>query len=204
MNRFRKILVRFEKTDRGYLALVHLACVFIAWRKTGIIYGQVPKYERGSMQVILSEIDFRQLSKETQIEIVRLMQSRIFGTESDDGCSKASYTPVTLSSGLARKLVQEPIHIKTLRFLSVFAENDGVAALNVLLKTTGYEKYSQLRGIHTGLLRRLRKLTGNAEAFLYDAAENWEKLSQNDENLKFVMPDQSASVLREALRGKVI
>jgi len=33
MNRFRKVLVRFEKTDRSYLALVHLACAIIAWRK---------------------------------------------------------------------------------------------------------------------------------------------------------------------------
>jgi putative transposase len=39
MNRFRKILIRFEKTDRSYLALVHLACAIIAWRKVGIIYG---------------------------------------------------------------------------------------------------------------------------------------------------------------------
>jgi putative transposase len=39
MNRFRKILVRFEKTDRSYLALVHLACAIITWRKVGIIYG---------------------------------------------------------------------------------------------------------------------------------------------------------------------
>lgn len=39
MNRFRKILVRFEKTDRAYLGLVHLACAIIAWRKIGIVYG---------------------------------------------------------------------------------------------------------------------------------------------------------------------
>jgi transposase len=39
MNRFRKILVRFEKTDRSYLGLVHLACAIITWRKVGIIYG---------------------------------------------------------------------------------------------------------------------------------------------------------------------
>ena len=39
MNRFRKILVRFEKTDLSYLALVHLACAIIAWRKVGVIYG---------------------------------------------------------------------------------------------------------------------------------------------------------------------
>lgn len=39
MNRFRKILVRFEKTDLSYLALVHLACAIIAWRKAVPIYG---------------------------------------------------------------------------------------------------------------------------------------------------------------------
>lgn len=39
MNRFRKILVRFEKTDRAYLGLVHLACAIISWRKVGVIYG---------------------------------------------------------------------------------------------------------------------------------------------------------------------
>ena len=39
MNRFRKILVRFEKTDRAYLGLVHLACAIITWRKVGVIYG---------------------------------------------------------------------------------------------------------------------------------------------------------------------
>jgi transposase len=39
MNRFRKILVRFEKTDRAHLGLVHLACAIITWRKVGVIYG---------------------------------------------------------------------------------------------------------------------------------------------------------------------
>ena len=39
LNRFRKILVRFEKTDRSYLGLVHLACAIITWRKVGIIHG---------------------------------------------------------------------------------------------------------------------------------------------------------------------
>lgn len=39
LNRFRKILVRFEKTDRAYLGLVHLACAIITWRKVDVIYG---------------------------------------------------------------------------------------------------------------------------------------------------------------------
>lgn len=38
-NRFRKLLVRFEKTDASYLALVHLACAIICWRKIGVVYG---------------------------------------------------------------------------------------------------------------------------------------------------------------------
>lgn len=37
MNRFRKLLVRFEKTDASYLGLIKLACAFIAFRKIGII-----------------------------------------------------------------------------------------------------------------------------------------------------------------------
>jgi len=41
LNRFRKILVRYEKTDRSYLALLHLACAIIAWRRRrkDIIFG---------------------------------------------------------------------------------------------------------------------------------------------------------------------
>jgi hypothetical protein len=36
-NRFRKLLVRFEKTDSSYVALHHLAAAIICWRKIGVI-----------------------------------------------------------------------------------------------------------------------------------------------------------------------
>jgi transposase len=43
LNRFRKLLVRFEKLERSYLALCHLAAAIIVFRKIGlpenIIYG---------------------------------------------------------------------------------------------------------------------------------------------------------------------
>jgi putative transposase len=39
LNRFRKILVRFEKTDLAYLGLLQLACAMICWRTTIVIYG---------------------------------------------------------------------------------------------------------------------------------------------------------------------
>jgi len=42
LNRFRKLLVRYEKTHTSYLALLHLACAIIAYRKitkTIVIYG---------------------------------------------------------------------------------------------------------------------------------------------------------------------
>lgn len=39
INRFRKLLVRFEKTDASYIALVQLACAIISWRKVTPIYG---------------------------------------------------------------------------------------------------------------------------------------------------------------------
>lgn len=38
-NRFRKIMVRHEKTHASYLALHHLAAAIIALRKIGFIYG---------------------------------------------------------------------------------------------------------------------------------------------------------------------
>jgi putative transposase len=38
-NRFRKILVRYEKTQSSYMALRHLAAAIICWRKIGGIYG---------------------------------------------------------------------------------------------------------------------------------------------------------------------
>jgi transposase len=42
LNRFRKLLVRYEKRTASYEALVHLACAIICWRKIkaeSIIYG---------------------------------------------------------------------------------------------------------------------------------------------------------------------
>lgn len=38
-NRFRKILVRYEKLADSYLALLHMAAAIITFRKAGIIYG---------------------------------------------------------------------------------------------------------------------------------------------------------------------
>ena len=39
LNRFRKLLVRYEKKTSSYVALVQLACSIIALRKVGVIYG---------------------------------------------------------------------------------------------------------------------------------------------------------------------
>lgn len=37
MNRFRRILVRWEKRADTYLAMLHLACGLITWRATGLL-----------------------------------------------------------------------------------------------------------------------------------------------------------------------
>jgi len=37
MNRFRRLLVRWEKKVENYLAMVHFACAFICFRAAGII-----------------------------------------------------------------------------------------------------------------------------------------------------------------------
>jgi transposase len=39
LNRFRKLLVSFEKTEASYVALLSLAAAIICWRKTISIYG---------------------------------------------------------------------------------------------------------------------------------------------------------------------
>jgi putative transposase len=39
LNRFRKILVRFEKTAASYEALLHLACAIVVWRRVRPICG---------------------------------------------------------------------------------------------------------------------------------------------------------------------
>ena len=38
-NRFRKILVRYEKLSDTYMALLHMAAAIITYRKVGVIYG---------------------------------------------------------------------------------------------------------------------------------------------------------------------
>jgi putative transposase len=37
MNRFRRILIRWEKKAESYLAMLHLACGIITWRATGLL-----------------------------------------------------------------------------------------------------------------------------------------------------------------------
>jgi putative transposase len=37
MNRFRRLLVRWEKKADNYLALIHLACAFIAYSAAGVL-----------------------------------------------------------------------------------------------------------------------------------------------------------------------
>jgi transposase len=37
LNRFRRILVRWEKRADTYIAMLHLACGLIVWRATGLL-----------------------------------------------------------------------------------------------------------------------------------------------------------------------
>lgn len=37
MNRFRRILIRWEKRADTYIAMLHLACGLITWRATGLL-----------------------------------------------------------------------------------------------------------------------------------------------------------------------
>lgn len=37
LNRFRRILIRWEKHAENYIAMLHLACGIITWRATGLL-----------------------------------------------------------------------------------------------------------------------------------------------------------------------
>lgn len=37
LNRFRRLLVRWDKRADTYIAMLHLACALIAWRATGLL-----------------------------------------------------------------------------------------------------------------------------------------------------------------------
>ncbi|MFI5342354.1 MAG: IS5/IS1182 family transposase, partial [Candidatus Methylomirabilales bacterium] len=37
LNRFRKLLVRFEKKAANYTALLTFACAIICWRRAGVL-----------------------------------------------------------------------------------------------------------------------------------------------------------------------
>jgi putative transposase len=37
LNRFRRLLIRWEKKRKNYLAMIHLACAWITYRQAGII-----------------------------------------------------------------------------------------------------------------------------------------------------------------------
>jgi transposase len=37
LNRFRRILIRWEKKAKTYIAMIHLACGVITWRATGLL-----------------------------------------------------------------------------------------------------------------------------------------------------------------------
>ena len=37
LNRFRRILIRWEKKAENYAAMLHIACGLIAWRATGLL-----------------------------------------------------------------------------------------------------------------------------------------------------------------------
>jgi putative transposase len=37
LNRFRRLLIRWEETKRNYVAMIHFACAWITWRATGLL-----------------------------------------------------------------------------------------------------------------------------------------------------------------------
>lgn len=141
------------------------------------------------MLILLNHEDFSKLKPSTQNEIIALMGHKRPSVKYADGSNQ-----VLLDLNLGNALVAPRIEEKTLNYLKTFVLCEGRPSLKDLLKGTQSTRISDLKGVHSGLLKRLRKLTKNPEAALYSRPPITE--SKNRDDLYFVMPEQSVETLK--------
>jgi hypothetical protein len=149
------------------------------------------------MKIILDEHDLNRLSIEGKEEILKLIHSKI--QNSPKKMISGIYEPVVLTLELAGRMIQAPINEKTLKFLKVFADNEGTVSLEQILNVTGYRDIADLKGVHTGLLKRLRKITGIADAFLYLEPSQMQIQQEDNRKILYKMPKESADALNQAM-----
>jgi hypothetical protein len=130
--------------------------------------------------VSLSVKDLTKLSEAARNEIYELFpMARIKQTENETYSHDDEFYPV--SKRLAVKCLAKPIDPKSVQFLKLAAEHHGRVLWSVVRDSLGLERWQDLKGVLSGLNRRLRSLTNDSEAILiaWDASED--QLDAEDE-----------------------
>ena len=82
-NRFRKLLVRYEKKSENYLALVSLACCIIIYRRIGDRYNTIlPKVKPALISdLLLREIDYQTNGRDAPMYTVEVFTRKGIDSE---------------------------------------------------------------------------------------------------------------------------
>ncbi len=121
------------------------------------------------MQITLSHAEFGALPVEAQSAILSILK----GGPSDLGDSEIPrrddkrFLPFDLTPLQAKKLL-DGVGDTTKKCMKVFTEHNGSASCPQLLKASGHQENRQLGGFQAAINRRLRKLIGDDEIFLFD------------------------------------
>jgi hypothetical protein len=130
--------------------------------------------------VSLSVKDLAKLSDAARNEIYELFPTaRIKQTVDETYSHDDEFYPV--SKRLAVKCLAKPIDPKSVQLLRSAAEHHGRVLWSVVRDSLGLARWQDLKGVLSGLNRRLRSLTNDSEAILiaWDASED--QLDAEDE-----------------------
>lgn len=116
------------------------------------------------MQITLDAQSLAALSSSARMEIAQLIMRVDPGSE-----ARTAYRLYELHPELLRSFMQK-LSDKTKAVLQFFAENDGSATLQELLQVTGGESINDVKGVFSGLTRRIRNIdpAGGAESYVVD------------------------------------
>lgn len=153
--------------------------------------------------ILLTREDLAKLSPDARSEIQRVLFGGHEETEGDvDPVARflRSQVPADVTRQQAEAIItglSEP----TLAYLRTIVRGHGLAFMDNLLESTGYEHYRQLTGITSGLTKRVRTVLGNNKAEL--VVRLWDSSipprARTPDNARYRMSKQSVEALRAAL-----
>ena len=116
------------------------------------------------MQIILDQNSLNSLSHSARMEIAHL----ISGKASEDK-REVSEGPFELTPQFVRSFMRN-LSDKSKAVLRFFAQNNGSATVDELLQETGGESINDVKGVFSGLTRRIRRIDpeDNSEAYIVD------------------------------------